>query len=159
MKKMTLANDVFESRCLYYKMLLDERQSIGSLNIQTPNEKLGLPFQYLTNICTKNGFKSVAVTHQLNLLEQQNTMKGDEMIVVCLKANGCYLCITRHFILSPILMNPLPFSKEVLDHFSYGTYIGIKRGVYICTRIDNSDFIIRFKKPFNHTVFKVGYNN
>jgi hypothetical protein len=159
MKQMTLANDIYESRCVYYKRLLDERESIGCLNLQTGNEKLCLPFQSLTNLCTKKGFKTVAVTHQLNLIEQQKTMKGDEMIVVCLKANGCYLCITRQYILSPILVNPLPFSKEILDHFSYGTYIGIKRGLYICTRIENSDFIIKFKKPFNHTVFKVGYKN
>ena len=83
-------------------------------------------------------------------------MLRDEMVIFCLKSNACYLCVTKDYILSTNMKHPVKFSKDVLDIFSYGVYIGIKQGLYICRRKGNNTFLTKFNENYDHRVFKVG---
>jgi hypothetical protein len=167
MNNTTLANKVFNARCDYYNTLLDERRNVDDVmkhssvmymtkNKKQSNEKFDRPFQMLTRLCSCKGIKCLSVNHRLDLISQHEIMNIDEMIVFYLKAAGYYLCVMKHYIMSSNMKQPVVFSKEVLDHFSYGIYIGIKQGIYITSRQGNKDFIKKFKDNYDHSVFKVG---
>lgn len=167
MKEMSLARITFENRISYYNKLIENRNNYDVEKFKTEedfiksdlnvtNEKFDRPFHDLTKICTKHQFKSIVVNHKFDLLRHHELMLGDEMVIFCLKSNACYLCVTKDYILSSNMKQPVKFSKYVLDIFSYGMYIGIKQGLYICRRKGNNSFLTKFVENYDHKVFKVG---
>jgi hypothetical protein len=165
-EKFSLAKIIFEDRRSYYKNLVKHRnehdnnmnlfnQKSNKSKLNNMKQKFCRPFQDLTNICRTNKFKSIYVNNKFDLIKHHEKMSAEEMVIFVLKANGCYLCVTKEYILCSNIKHPLIYSKEVLDTFSYGVYIGLKEGIYICSPNVTNDYITKFNDKYDHTVFKV----
>lgn len=163
----SLALKVYNGRLEYYKQLCNERNGINinemlaSKNMNKSdehiiNEKCGMPFHKLTKICTRGKIKSIALTKKFCLLNHHSKMSDDEVIVFTLKTNGYYLCVTKKFILSSNMKKAVPYSAKVLHHYSYGSFGGIKSGIYICNINVQNSFITNFQGKYNHAAYEVG---
>lgn len=163
---ISLAKEVYESREQYYNKICAERNGtnipaiLSSVHSKKSdehiiNEKTGRPFHSLTKICTKGKIKSIALTNKFCLLNHHSIMNDDDIIVLCLRSNGLYLCVTKKFILSSNMKYPVAYSAKVLHQYSYGVFGGIKEGIYICNIHVRNDFIMNFKGKYNPAAYEV----
>jgi hypothetical protein len=167
--EVKLASKIFGDRNDYHKHLLYHRNKVEKENIiikdsknnckqsrmDQRQQKFERPFQFITDMCTFNKFKCISLNNRFDLCQHHEKMLGDEMVLISLKANGFYLCITKDYIFSTNMKKPIAYSSEALHHFSYGLYIGIKHGLYISKRQVSTDIITKFSPNYDQTVFKV----